>query len=60
MVDSMSVIASYGALGVCCIYFMCKDWIKSKETDKVIGDCTDAIKEFTAAANLCNRNGSVK
>jgi hypothetical protein len=58
--SSVQMLTSYGALGVCTIYFMVKDWVKAKETDKVIADFRDVLAEFTAAAMLCNRNGAIK
>lgn len=59
-VSVTEMLVSYGALGVCTLYFMAKDWIKAKETDKVIEEFREALKEFTAAALMCNRNGAVK
>ncbi len=56
----LQMLTSYGALGVCCVYFMFKDWVKAKETDRVIERSTEAIQEFSAAMVLCNRNGAVK
>lgn len=51
----------YGPIGICCVYFMFKDWVKSKETDKVIEANTSAMKEFTVAINLAmNGNGGTK
>lgn len=58
--SSVQMLTSYGALGICCAYFMLKDWIKAKETDKVIERSTDAIQEFSVAMTLCNRNGASK
>jgi hypothetical protein len=37
---------------------MAKDWLKAKETDGVLKELQESIKEFTAVAALCNRNGS--
>lgn len=53
-------LISYGALGITTAYFMAKDWFKSKETDKVMEELRDAIKQNTAASLMCNRNASVK
>ena len=57
--NGIPLLTSYGALGICTAYFMAKDWIKAKETDAVIKEFQEALKEFTAAALMCNRNGAV-
>lgn len=57
--SAAQIMMSYGAMGVCTAYFMAKDWIKAKETDEVIKEFQEALKEFTAAALMCNRNGAV-
>jgi len=59
-INAAQLLTSYGAMGVCTVYFMAKDWIKAKETDKVIEEFREALKDFTAAALMCNRNGAIK
>lgn len=52
VVNSMSLLTSYGALGICTVYFMVKDWTRGKKTDEVIQENTTAIKDFTVAMKL--------
>lgn len=55
----IQALTSYGALGVCCAYFMVKDWIRGKKTDDVIDKNTEAISEFTVALNTLIGKGAV-
>lgn len=57
--NSFQMLTSYGALGVCCVYFMVKDWVRGKKTDEVIEKNTEAISEFTVALNTLIGKGNL-
>lgn len=42
-------LASYGALGVCCIYFMWKDCTLNKKLTEALSDFTVAVKVMNAS-----------
>ena len=42
---AMQMMFSYGAMGICCVYFMFKDFKLNKEI-------TEALHKFTVAINL--------
>ncbi len=50
-INSLQLLTSYGALGICTLYFMVKDWILSKKIE-------DSLDRFTLAVNvLINKGG---
>lgn len=49
--NSFQMLTSYGALGICCVYFMVKDWVRAKKTDDVINKNTEALNAWTIALN---------
>lgn len=51
-INSVQLLTSYGALGICTLYFMAKDWIRGKKTDEIIEKNTEVIKDFTVALNV--------
>jgi hypothetical protein len=55
----IQALTSYGALGICCAYFMAKDWVRGKKTDDVIDKNTQAISEFTVALKTMIGKGAV-
>ena len=64
MVNSIQMLVSYGALGVCCIYFMVRDWMSSKKDQEreerlasVIEKNTDTISDFTVALKVLTSQG---
>ena len=57
--NAMQLLTSYGALGICCLYFMVKDWTRSKDKKalEVIERNTEVIKDFTVALNVLTVQG---
>lgn len=48
----MDALITYGAMGVCLVYFIYKDFSTAKEQKKAIEENTKAMSEFTAVLNI--------
>lgn len=45
-VNSLSMLTSYGALGIVALYFMVKDWTITKKLDDTLSDFKIALETF--------------
>lgn len=51
-INALQLLTSYGALGICTLYFMVKDWLLSKRIE-------ESLDKFTLAVNLLINKGGV-
>ena len=45
----------YGPMGICLVYFMVKDWIKSSQTNAQMLQIAAALEKVAANMEMCNR-----
>lgn len=54
--DIATMLASYGAMGICLVYFIVKDWKFTQTTNDIQEKIVVSLEKVAASMDMCNRN----